>query len=250
MDNLSAGGRPAGLAWRLAGILLLVLALSFFSEGEDYASIFGAKYSDAEQFLGQNSWIADSLRLPLLETRIALAVVFPEIIRFRALEDEIQVRALKVLYVQYGQQYANFSVGHFQMKPTFAEQVERDYNLLFSEDEKSVAGVAAFESGVTPKLRNERVLRLDDLRWQVSYLRLFMMVMDKLYGKLNFANDLEKLRFYATAYNAGFAQGEKFLRKMMEFRGFHIQLLFARTRYNYGDVAAYYFRSHLVPTAK
>lgn len=250
MDDLSAGGRPARLVWRRTGLLLLVLFLPIYSAGEDYASIFGAKYSNAEQFLRQNSWIADSLRLPLSETRIALAVVFPEILRFRALEDEIQVRALKVLYVQYGQKYANFSIGHFQMKPTFAEQVERDYNLLFSEDEKSVAGIPAFESGVTPKLRKERVLRLDDLRWEVSYLRLFVMVMDKLYGKLYFANDFEKLRFYATAYNAGYAQGEKLLRKKMEVRGFHIQLLFAGTRYNYGDVAVYYFRNHLVPTAK
>jgi hypothetical protein len=247
MDNLSGEVRPA---WRLAGVIFLVLVLSSFSAAEDYASIFGAKYSDAEQFLRQNSWIADSLRLPLLETRIALAVVFPEIIRFWALEDEIQVRALKVLYVQYGQQYTNFSIGHFQMKPTFAEQLERDYNRLFSEDEKSAVGITAFDAGDTPELRKERVLRLDDLHWQVRYLRLFMMVMGKLYGKLAFADDLEKLRFYATAYNAGFAQGEKSVRTMMEAKQFHIQLLFARTHYNYGDVAAYYFRSHLVPSAK
>ncbi len=217
---------------------------------EDFASIFGARYSEAEQFLRQNSWIADSLRLPLLETRIALAVVFPEIIRFRALEDEIQVRALKVLYVQYGRKYANFSVGHFQMKPTFAQDVERDYNQLFSVSEKSAAGIAVFESGDTPHLRMERVLRLDDLRWQARYLRLFIMVMGKLYGKLVFADDLEKLRFYAAAYNSGFAQGERAIRPMMEVRRFHIELLFARTHYNYGDVAAYYYRTHRVPTDK
>ena len=232
------------------GLLLLILVIASFSAGQDYASIFGARYSEAEQFLEQNSWIADALLLPPSETRIALAVVFPEIIRFRALEDEIQVRALKVLYVQYGKKYADFSVGPFQMKPTFAEQVEQEYNALFSEAERSASGIAAFETGSTSKLRKERVLRLDDLQWQARYLRLFMMVMDKLYGKALFADDLDKLRFYATAYNAGFSQGEKPVRKMMEAKWFHTRLFLAATRYNYGDVAAYYYQGHPVPAAK
>jgi hypothetical protein len=228
--------------WRpLVGILLIFLLLSPLAAEEDYAAIFGAKYTEAEKFLRQNSWIADSLRLPPLEARIALAVVFPEIIRFKSLEDEIQVRALKVLYVQYGRKYADFSVGHFQMKPTFAEQIERDYHRLFSADEKAAAEIASFEAGDSSRLRKERVTRLDDPHGQARYLRLFMMVMNKLYGNLKFVDDLEKLRFFATAYNAGYASGEKAIRKMMGIRRFHVQPLFAKTRYNYADVSVFYF---------
>ena len=225
----------------LVGVLLIFLLLSPLTAGEDYAAIFGANYTEAEKFLRQNPWIADSLRLPPLETKIALAVVFPEIIRFRSLEDKIQVRALKVLYVQYGRKYANFSVGHFQMKPTFAEQIERDYNRLFSAAEKAAAEIASFDAGDSSRLRKERVVRLDDLGWQARYLRLFMIVMDKLYGNRTFADDLEKLRFYATAYNAGYSQGEKAIRKMMGIRRFHVQPLFAKNRYNYADVSVFYF---------
>jgi hypothetical protein len=208
---------------------------------EDYASIFGVKYTEAEKFLRQNSWIADSLRLPPVGTRIALAIVFPEIIRFKSLEDKIQVRAIKVLYVQYGRKYADFSVGHFQMKPTFAEQIERNYNRLFSADEKAAAEIASFDAGDSSRLRKERVTRLDDPHGQARYLRLFMMIMYKLYGNLKFVDDLEKLRFYATAYNAGYSQGEKAVRKMMETRSFHVQPLFAKTHYNYADVSVFYF---------
>ena len=227
--------------WPLIGLLLIPLVLSPLAAMEDYAALFGARYSEAEKFLRQNSWIAESLRLPPLDTRIALAVVFPEIIRFKALEDKIQVRALKVLYVQYGRKYADFSVGHFQMKPTFAEQIERDYNRLFSTEEKTAAEIAPFEAGDSTRLRKERVLRLDDLHWQARYLRLLMMVMAKLYGKLTFASDLDKLCFYATAYNSGYAGGEKAVRKMMGIRRFHTQWLFAKTLYNYADVAVFFY---------
>ncbi len=222
--------------------VLLIAAISFpLAAQEDYAVLFGAKYAEAEKFLRQNSWIADSLRLPPQEMRIALAVVFPEIIRFKALEDRIQVRALKVLYVQYGRKYADFSVGHFQMKPTFAEQIERDYNRLFSSEEKTAAEIAPFETGDSTGLRKDRVLRLDDLHWQARYLRLFMMVMAKLYRNLTFVNELDKLRFYATAYNSGYANGEKAIRKMIGVRRFHIQWLFAKTHYDYADVSVFYY---------
>ena len=236
--------------WPLAGALLFFQVLAPLSGEEDYAVLFGAKYAEAERLLLQNSWIADSLRLPPQETRIALAIVFPELIRFKALEDKIQVRALKVLYVQYGRKSADFSVGFFQMKPTFAEQIERDYNRLFSAEEKTAAEIAPFETGDSSRLRKERVVRLDDLRWQVRYLRLFMMVMGKLYQGQAFADDLEKLRFYATAYTTGYAQGEKTIWRKMPSRHFHLELFFPKTRYSYADVAVSYFKRQTTPATR
>lgn len=244
MKRTSSSTRKPSRARSLVGLLLFGVALSALAAEEDYAAIFGTKYDEAEQFLRQNSWIADFLYLPPLETRIALAVVFPEIIRFRVLEDRLQIRALKVLYVQYGRKYADFSVGQFQMKPTFTEQVERDYNRLFSDEEKAATAIPAFATGDSSGLRKERVLRLDDVRWQVRYLRLFMMVMGKLYGDQAFDDGLEKLRFYATAYTAGYAKGEKTIRRMMRAKHFHVQLFFPKARYNYADIAVFYFDRH------
>jgi hypothetical protein len=219
-----------------------IVASAALARAEDYAVIFGEKYAEAEQFLRQNAWIDGALRLPPDETRIALAVVFPEIIRFSALEDAIQVRSLKVLYVQYGRAYMNFSVGRFQMKPSFVENLESDYQLLFSAEERSVVGIPAFDRGDTSELREKRVLRLDDLIWQVRYLRLFMLVMKKRYGRVAFAGVEDRLRFYATAFNAGYASGEKALRRMMNERRFHTALFFPKKTYNYADVAMFFFR--------
>ena len=208
---------------------------------EDYAAIFGEHYAGAERFLRENTWIARSLRLPPEQTRIALAVVFPELIRFNALEDSIQVRGLKVLYVQYGRAYMNFSVGRFQMKPSFAEQLEADCERFLSAVEHAAGGLPAFERGDTSALREKRVLRLDDMAWQAQYLRLFMLVMEKRYGQVAFSGTEDRLRFYATAYNAGYASGERALRQMMNQRRFHTALVPPKTVYNYADVAWFYF---------
>ena len=233
-------GRPSVAAvFVFAG---LIVASAAPARAEDYAAIFGEKYVEAERFLRQNAWMAEALRLTPEETRVALAVVFPEVIRFSALEDAIQVRGLKTLYIQYGRAYMNFSVGRFQMKPSFVENLESDYRRLFSAGEKTAVGIPAFERGDSSELRKKRVLRLDDPTWQVRYLRLFMLVMEKRYARVVFAGVEDRLRFYATAFNAGYASGETALRRVMNERRFHTALLFPGTKYNYADVALFYFR--------
>jgi hypothetical protein len=221
----------------------LVAAAAGASSQEDYPTIFGAKYAEAERFVGQNGWMAGTLQLPADETRIALAVVFPEIVRFNAVQDDIQVRWLKVLYVQYGRAYANFSVGRFQMKPSFAERLEADVGLLFTDGERRALGIPVFDRGDTPGLRTQRVRRLDDVAWQVRYLRLFMLVMGRRYAATATRDIEDRLRFYATAYNAGYLSGEASLRRLMNRRSFHTALIPPATTYSYADVALFFFRS-------
>jgi hypothetical protein len=226
----------------LCGILLPLGPPTGPDAAEDYPAIFGDRYAEAENYLQENPWIAEGLRLSPEETRLALAVVFPEIIRYSYLQDKIQVRALKVLYVQYGRKYANFSIGHFQMKPSFIEQLEADWNRDASVEEKAASGIPAFVSVDEPGPRKERILRLEAVRWQVDYLRLFMTVMQKRYGDVFFNSIEDRLRFYATAYNSGYATGEEKLRRRMKERHFHLGLFSPKRTYNYADVAVFFFR--------
>ncbi|HOI44784.1 MAG TPA: hypothetical protein PLX50_04140 [Candidatus Aminicenantes bacterium] len=232
---------------RLGGVVFIWLALSLPAPGEDFPSLFGSRYGEAEGFLSRNAWIAGALDLPPLETRIATAVVFPEIVRFRALEDKIAVRALKVLYVQYGRKYADFSIGHFQMKPSFAEQVERDFDRLFSAGEKAEAGEAPLKGRDNAAARAERVRRLDDLAGQVRYLRMFMLVMNKMHGSAAFRDDRDRLRFYAAAYNSGYGRSAEEIRRKMTLRNYHLQLIFPAELYSYTDVAESYYNRRFHP---
>ena len=230
------------IAATAVALLGLLAAPAARDAGEDFRAIFGEKYTEAEAYLKQNSWIVGVLHLPAQDTHLALAVVFPEIIRYSYLQDKIQVRALKVLYVQYGRKYANFSVGHFQMKPSFIELLESDWNKLASPDEKAAAGIPAFAAGDRPEARAERVRRLDDMGWQARYLRLFMLVMEKRYGHLVFRGVENRLRFYATAYNAGYAAGEERIRRALEEKHFHLELFTPKKTHNYADVAVHFYR--------
>lgn len=236
---------PAAAA--ILGALLVSAAQCSRPADDDYRRVFGDRYVAAEEFLAANPWIGPALRLPPEETRLALAVVFPEIMRYSRLQDRIQARALKVLYVQYGRKYANFSIGHFQMKPSFVELLEADWNRLASADEKAAAAVPAFDRSDSSRARKDRVLRLDDLGWQVDYLRLFMAVMEKRYGHLVFPSAEDRLRFYATAFNAGYAAGEERIRRGLGEKHFHLELFAPKTRHNYADVAVYFFRRSASP---
>ncbi len=228
---LAAGARPAPAAGQAA----------------DYARIFGSQYEEAVRFIKTNAWISGALALEANEARLAVAVVFPEILRFSALEDLIQVRALKVLYVQYGKSYANFSVGRFQMKPAFAEQVERDSNRLLAAENRAAAGAPFFPSADTVENRRDRVLRLDDIRWQVRYLGLFMRIMDRKLAQTAFADERERLRFFATAYNAGYTRSEKAIRRLMPLKSYHTALFDPETKYCYADVALFFFDRFSLP---
>ncbi len=205
----------------------------------DYAAIFGEALPAAERFLSEHASLAASLHLEPEKTDLALAVVFPEVMRFDDFVDNLQVLALKLFYIPYGKRYSGYSVGRFQMKPIFAEQVERDANRLLSAEEKMAAGAAVFDPADTPENRRLRVLRLDDLAWQFRYLGLFMRVMDKRHEKIFFPSDRDRLRFYAAAYNAGYTNREAVIRRRISAKSYSVKPFGAEEKYSYSEIALF-----------
>jgi hypothetical protein len=238
--RMRAAPRPVRLCGPGLALLFLLFGASLAGT-RDYAALFGPKFGLAESLVARDGWLERDLGLGAEESAIARAVVFPEVLRYSVLADAIQVRALKVLYVQYGRGFLNFSVGIFQMKPAFVESLESDWMTLFTDRERLDAGGPAFDRSDTRDQRRRRVARLDDPAWQAVYLRLFMRVMDRMYGGTAFAGPDERVRFYATAYNLGYRAGEKAIRGAMADERFHTALLFPRKRYCYADIAAYYY---------
>lgn len=171
-----------------------------------------------------------------LNPDFAKAIVFPEVIRYSSIRDKLELQGLFTLYVQYGERYSDFSVGHFQMKPSFAWQLERD--VLNSDCRCRFSDV--IDTTDTPAARLARVKRLNSTVWQVQYLIWFVQAMDQRYGS-GFGNDLcDKLRFYAAAYNCGYHKTEEAIREAMKRNTFHTALFSGHTFYNYCDITAYY----------
>jgi|WetSurSiteA1Bulk_404760.scaffolds.fasta_scaffold05654_3 hypothetical protein len=209
-------------------------------ESSKYRTIFGEHYREAEEYFLREAWIADSLQAHGIPAEFGIAVTFPEVIRYSAIRDALEMQGLFSLYVQYGQKYANFSVGRFQMKPSFAEQVEKDAAMLQGGYRLPLRLIDFTD---TPGARLNRAKRLSSPEWQLIYLMWYIEIMDSRYGLLFQPNDPEKLKFYAAAYNCGYSKPESFIRQKMKECHFHTAVFSAARLYNYAEIAGEYYLS-------
>jgi hypothetical protein len=208
----------------------------FLSEPKiDYHLIFQEGYDEALNFIKENGWISDSLKIHGIDPDFAFSIVFPELIRYSSIQDKMEVAGLLTLYVQYGEKYADFSVGHFQMKPTFVEQLEKDAKKYV------LAGCDSFDLAENANARLERVKRLNDIQWQLKYLCLYIQVIGMRYGTIFWNNREERVAFYATAYNSGYFLGEEKIRCRINSKMFYTGLVKGNNCYSYSAISVHFF---------
>jgi hypothetical protein len=209
---------------------------------EDYARLFGRRYEDARDFLNRRPEIGERIRAFGLDPNFALAIVFPELLRWSALTDLVQTGYLQTFYVLRGRSSADVSIGRFQMKPAFAETLEADFNRRLGGVEQVRIAGGRFDLADTAENRLARVRRLAGLDGQVLYLVIFVRVMERLYPELLKAGLEERLRVYATAFNSGYRQGLSRLRRLSTARRFRPVAAASSPSYNYADIALDYYR--------
>ena len=226
-------------------LLLLILTFSYFSwvnltfgqspdQQKDLSVDLGNRYYDAVDYLLLNAWMSDTIKQQKIQPAFAYGIVFPGLAKYSALRDLMETGATKMLYVQSGRKYAHYAIGRFQLKPSFAEQIER--NLV-----RQKMTQFKFNLTNTQKARSERVKRLDSQEWQVRYLVMFIRLMDKRFKHIVWKTEEDKLRFYATAFNVGFNRDERTIRRMMTTRSLLRHSKDAKSKYRYGDVALYFY---------
>jgi hypothetical protein len=116
-------------AYKIIALLCLILVAFSYAKKEysnpDFGKTFGTKAEKATKKLHSlNEQFTLCSKLCAQDVVFMQSLVFPEVMRYNSLKDDIETESLRTLYVQFGQEYANFSIGIFQMKPTFAVQVE------------------------------------------------------------------------------------------------------------------------------
>jgi len=233
------------LIWTLSLIFITAPAISQVPDlrKTDYQAIFGEDYEFAVNFIECHQWMSDSLEKKGLEPGFILSIVFPELVRYSSIINYIQVKGLEVLYVQYGTDYADFSVGYFQLKPSFAEQIESDllkYDLL--EKFPSLSTLQPDLSNAV-ETRESRMLRITDEHYQLLYLEAFIRIMDFLYPKLNDKSSAEKVLFYSTAYNTGYFKNEDDIIREIHRERFYRGLFPDSEKYSYSDISLDYYLS-------
>jgi hypothetical protein len=208
----------------------------------NYQEIFGQDWKKAESFVSENEhWMKSVLEKYNIPFNLATAVIFPELVRYSALRDKIEITLLKALYINLGTGYANFSVGHFQMKPSFAEKIREmapsamgRRSRIFFKSSSEYSDSASFRASV--------VADLEDPGKQLNYLIIFLQICENRFD-LKSMDDISKLIFLATAYNCGFYRSEQEI-KLMEDKKFFNTKLFKTENYSYADVSLFWYIQH------
>ena len=222
--------------------MLLLMTLPVFGNAEDYARTFGSdwRWAAEDAACRRVEWGEVFASLDADGTECE-AVIFPERLRYSRLKDGMEQAALHVLYVQGGKESANFSIGVFQMKPSFAEEIEAAW---MSSPMRHVYKLY-FDIQNNRESRRRRIKRLTDERWQCVYLAIFVRLMQDREPSLKTLSPEERVRLLATAYNYSFTASMDVLRQQQDRKTFHLDLLPSRKTvcYSYADIAAEWYNN-------
>ena len=225
----------------------LIFALLFFlSPG---AFLFSAEevslsesYKKACGILKQNLSVWESVWGSYqITNRLLLPAVFPELMRYHPETDRIELGLLKLFYTAGGAKKADYSVGYFQMKPSFAETLE---NLVLMRTELKAFRPAFEPFWAEKNLRRQRELRIErlsDSRWQAVYLACFIEAVKLRFPDLNRWPEEQKVFFLASAYNGGFLRPQKRILNEAFRKTYPYGVGHAESRFVYAEIALKFF---------
>jgi hypothetical protein len=217
--------------------LFLLCFFPIFCFAQFYSELYPKECEAAKQFFAEHKKEFEQAgKNTGLSVEFLFAVVAPEVTQFSHLSNKLETYSLKVMYVQGGTAYANFSIGYFQMKPSFIERLEE-----YAAADTILKTKYAACLFVNPSERASRVARIDRLNtveWQITYLTLFCEVLQKQFGNVLFTTAEEQLRFYASAYNCGFHKTEQQIKETEQKALFPH---FSRKKFKYSNIAVWFY---------
>jgi hypothetical protein len=222
--------------------LFLVMLPCVSSQPIDYENLFGDDWRKAEAFEKEyRSLIEPILKHNRISYPLAIAVIFPELLRYSALRDKMETTLLKTLYVNLGEYYANFSIGHLQMKPSFAETI-RSQVPNFLGRKSAIVFKDSSEFDDIKNFRKSIVNDLEDTMTQFTYLIAFFKICEKKF-KTEKMNEIEKVKFLATAFNYGLDKSAEQIEYMIDKKFFNTKL-FKTENYSYADVSLFWYKKY------
>jgi hypothetical protein len=170
----------------------------------------------------------------------AVAIVFPELIRYSALHDKIEITLLKSLYIYKGEDYADFSIGQFQMKPSFAEAIHSNVKLLRGQIRNQFRAKMSIKD--ITKYRSSVVRDLEQPESQFLYLIAFMKICETTYA-LKDIGETQRVKLLATAYNYSFQKSSEEVKEMIDKKFFYAKLIKTES-YSYSDISAFWYEDY------
>lgn len=220
-------------------LLLVMSSATVFSA--NYPKLFGNDWTSAINYVKEHhdEWSREFEQFDV-DPRLAVAIVFPELIRYSMWQDEIERAAVNGLYVSKGTDGANFSIGRFQMKPSFAEEIEQEWNRSSLSKEYGFV----FNLQQNNEARRSRIRRLSNMQGQCRYLAIFIRLLQQRHPQLEQLSEKEQVCFLATAYNRSFTASFQQIKKIQHERHFHTDVIKTHSTclYCYADIAFVAYR--------
>lgn len=220
-------------------LLLVMSSATVFSA--NYPKVFGNDWTSAINYVKEHhdEWSRELEQFDV-DPRLAVAIVFPELIRYSMWQDEIERAAVNGLYVSKGTDGANFSIGRFQMKPSFAEEIEQEWNRSSLSKEYGFV----FNLQQNNEARRSRIRRLSNMQGQCRYLAIFIRLLQQRHPQLEQLSEKEQVCFLATAYNRSFTASFQQIKKIQHERHFHTDVIKTHSTclYCYADIAFVAYR--------
>ena len=221
--------------------LLFTGFLNFgWSQSINYEDLFGDDWKKAMTFEKENrNWIEPLLAKNHISYPLAISIIFPELVRYSALRDKMEITLLKTLYVNLGEEYADFSIGQFQMKPSFAEMIrEKAPAVLGHRSGISFQKKSDFDD--IKDFRKTIVNDLEDPATQINYLIAFIKICDRNY-RTGLEDEVSRVKFLATAYNFGFDKSAAEIENMIDKKFFSTRLI-KTENYSYAEVSLFWYK--------
>jgi len=212
------------------------------SQSLNYRDIFGEDWKKAEAFEKENrNWIEPILNKNHISYPEAISIIFPELVRYSALRDKMEISLLKTLYVNLGEEYADFSIGVFQMKPSFAETIRHE-STAFLGSRSGIIFKKPADYDDVKDFRKSIIRDLEDPEGQVAYLISFIRICDKKFNLYRLSEN-SRTKFLATAYNFSIDKTALQIAAMADKKYFSTKLL-KTENYSYADVSLFWYKQY------
>lgn len=224
----------------LVFLLFLLLINHSFAQDITPLQYFGDSYNEAISYCEKKKMEINTIVSNYgISSEEAISIVFPEIIRYNRFQDFAETTSLEIAYVQGGRAIADFSIGRFQMKPSFVECLEQEL-LSYNDLLLKFKDVVTYETDASVEyIRSERIERLKQESWQLKYLACFIRLAEKRFAKELSDKPTERLLILSSAYNKGLNSSYSDLKMLSEKKTFPYGN--AKTgRFSYYDVANYF----------
>lgn len=224
---------------RVIIVLFLFTGNILTAQNGSFCDYYNEACKNTQNFYRENypefSKIAKSFGL---DPKFVFAIGSPEVAWYSDIQNYFETQAVEIFYIQLGSDYSNFSLGWFQMKPSFVENIENYVDTINTciIDKK----MFLYNTGNENEIRLQRINRLKSTLWQFRYLCIFCKIMECKYPATKFSDVNKQLKFYAAAYNYGFDKPENKINNWVAEKKFPSG--FYNMRFSYSEIALMFYK--------